>query len=321
MVFLLVYRQHPHPPPKKRKRKKDKAGEQRPEDDTDAALELLADRIGVWAAVAELGIGAPLVEKKRPGQTRETVSSQLKAFWDGVLVANYLPREVAFCTSFHAKVFGTPIPQHLVPQKKPRKPKVTHKLEVERSSARAPQASVPLRRTNSRVEDGGSNAQDTLPPRIFKRAQSGGLKMREVSFRRTNSKSQSQSQSQSTSTSQTQSGLLGRNLSKTGSSSAPDRPQAPLILATPAKKTHNVFARHHPTPIQEEPSSGGYGGYGYVAETPHTSRFTGVAETPGFGYTPLPFAAETPQKNDEFGDLMVPTDDEDEPLVPETPRR
>lgn len=354
MVLLLIYRAHPHPPaPKKRKRRKDKPTESRPEDDTDAALELLADRISVWAAVAELGIGDAPPAAKKPHQTPETVPMQLKAFWDTALVPHFLPRETAFLTSFHAKVFGTPIPPELVPSKKPRKPKVTRKLDTEsrdttRARAEPPKPSRSLRRTESRVEpdrhsrSSSTKPPDPPPPRIIKRAASGGIKVREITFRRSNSMAQKTKQSQSQSLTATgslsQIGLLGRNLQAATRSTAVESqpraqapPSAPLIMATPVKRTHTIFARHQPTPIQEEPSSAGSHAPSYVAETPQAPR-TSIAETPlGIPFTPmqpLRFAAASPIADPpEFDDLMVPTDDEDDDppnpfdssLVSETP--
>lgn len=98
-----------------------------------------------------------------------------------------------------------------------------------------------------------------------------------------------------------------------------------------------------PTPIQEEPSSGDRYRAPFIAETPSTNRISripgtglsGVAETP-----PVGRVVESLEPEDDLGDLMVMTDEEDDEddnvdedggyrhsgtvhsgLVPETPLR
>lgn len=93
-----------------------------------------------------------------------------------------------------------------------------------------------------------------------------------------------------------------------------------------------------PTPIQEEPSSGERYRTAFIAETPSTNRIAntpgtgsrGVAETPMAGRIADSPEIET-EGEDDLGDLMVMTDEEDEEeddrdgeigragLVPETP--
>jgi hypothetical protein len=109
------------------------------------------------------------------------------------------------------------------------------------------------------------------------------------------------------------------------------------VFATPAKpRPGNPFSRRaYPTPIQEEPSSGERFRPTFVAETPSTNRIivmpmTGVSrvsETPITGRV-----VESPEPEDDLGDLMVMTDEEDDDdddndevggvgLIPETPAR
>ena len=91
----------------------------------------------------------------------------------------------------------------------------------------------------------------------------------------------------------------------------PSKPDNTLIYATPSKPrlADSVFGPRlhscHPTPIQEEPSSGERPRPFFVAETP-------VA--PG-RIAAMPISALTSvdeDDDDSLGDLMVMTDDEDE---------
>lgn len=108
-----------------------------------------------------------------------------------------------------------------------------------------------------------------------------------------------------------------------------------IIFATPAKPRYgNPFSSrgiHHPTPIREE-SRSAERRPGFIAETPSTSRVPGtpsttttsrIAETPRteriLGYTPASVLTYTDHGDedgdgdeDDLGDLMVMTDDEDE---------
>lgn len=102
--------------------------------DTDTALELLADRIGVWHAVADLDIGLDMDGPPTSGGKEEGergIQSRLRRFWKECLLPHFLSSEAKYLASWHHKVFGIPIPPELVPVKKPRKPKVTRRLSVE----------------------------------------------------------------------------------------------------------------------------------------------------------------------------------------------
>ncbi|KAL7422659.1 hypothetical protein Q5752_001950 [Cryptotrichosporon argae] len=133
----------------KRKRKRDSfggrkrllrtAGSTADPPDPKAALEMLEDRVALWAAVADLGqgVGAASDSAHVGAGTGDagSLSGVLHAFWADVLVPLFLSLAPAACASFHLKVFGRPMPSALLSTKKPRKPKLTHPLP-----ARAPAA-------------------------------------------------------------------------------------------------------------------------------------------------------------------------------------
>lgn len=101
-------------------------------------LELLADRIGVWQAVAELGIGLDLDPPTNSKEETESgIQLKLKEYWQQCLVPHFLPSEATYLATWHHKVFGVPMPAELMPVKKPRKPKVTRRLSVERAEPMA----------------------------------------------------------------------------------------------------------------------------------------------------------------------------------------
>jgi hypothetical protein len=93
IVLLMVYMIHaPLPVPKKRKRDRRRDDTEAviisPIEDPVSAMELLMDRLSVWQAVAELGIG--LDEDKSKGKEKDEEDSMpgiLKRFWEGVMVA------------------------------------------------------------------------------------------------------------------------------------------------------------------------------------------------------------------------------------------
>jgi hypothetical protein len=79
--------------PKKRKRsRRGSVGEARATEEPRAALELLIDRISVWSAVAELGIGVDdkgdaASKSKGKGREEEKITTILKRFWRQVIKA------------------------------------------------------------------------------------------------------------------------------------------------------------------------------------------------------------------------------------------
>lgn len=415
LVLLLFYRgMSPNPSDgdegKEGYKKKEKSKKRRRSaapsvlDDTDTALEVLADRISLWLAVAELGIGddtpqlQPIPQAQPQKGDERSAPSLVRALWDRVLVPKFLPRETAFLSTFHSKVFGAPIPPDLVPAKKPRKPKVTHRLDPSTStsaSAAAAGAAHKMARTRSAASPPADArerdrrqlaeyverralarsrsasigpARETAASgsrRAVVRAPSGkdmfkgrevGLLRRSASLvgrsagsqpalRRYESQSQLHSQSQSQSQSQ-----LPQSQSQSIPMDSQTQPLSraahseTLIMATPAKTKYTtggsygggvrLFGFAAPTPIREEPSS---------AERPHSASThrSFVTDTPVAHRTYSPaFVAETPRaprlglgdraedSDEDFGGLMVPTDDEDEgedgssmTFVPETPRK
>jgi hypothetical protein len=113
-----------------------------------------------------------------------------------------------------------------------------------------------------------------------------------------------------------------------------------IIFATPAKpRPGNPFSRrqtYHPTPIQEEPSIGERFRSTFIAETPSTNRILGTSFHGLERVTEMPTAdriVQSPEPEDDLGELMVMTDEEDEEddedeggsgsfgLIPETPAR
>lgn len=161
LVMLLFYRSRYQATavPKKKKRKRRDTQPPTPLEDPDAALELLADRIGLWLAVAELGIGLDADDiNGREKEDERSVSFRLKRFWELVLVPIFLPREATFLASFHLKVFGRPMPEELVPQKKPRKPKVTKRLSVDDGAALRDPPAAKMQRSTSRTSRMSANS-------------------------------------------------------------------------------------------------------------------------------------------------------------------
>ncbi|ORX41172.1 hypothetical protein BD324DRAFT_648061 [Kockovaella imperatae] len=145
----------------KRKRKRSRS-ETAASDDPSTALELLMDRIGVWNAVAELGIG--LEDVADPKGSESSLQMVLESFWRAILVPQYLKAQPEACSSFHLKVFGRPMPSDLMAApstiKKPRKPKITRsrppadglvtsRAKISASSSRPSDTVVPVVRRNS----------------------------------------------------------------------------------------------------------------------------------------------------------------------------
>lgn len=93
LLFLIVPLVPAEPEPKnKRKRRRDggEAGSSRePAQDPAGALELMMDRLGVWHAVAELGIEvddtAPQA-KVKASRTDAGIQGVLRRFWESVIV-------------------------------------------------------------------------------------------------------------------------------------------------------------------------------------------------------------------------------------------
>ena len=89
-VVLLLLLLNTDPPPsiqdesKKRKRSKRESSENGASVDPGGSLELLMDRIGVWNAVEEMGIGADDI----PSATGQETGFQamLKQFWRSIVV-------------------------------------------------------------------------------------------------------------------------------------------------------------------------------------------------------------------------------------------
>ena len=179
-------------------------------------------------------------------------------------------------------------------------------------------ASGAMRRTASERESGEGGQNQGQPRGLFGRKTSGG--------------SQSQTQGYSQSQSQGQTQTRGKEAEASQSRSET------LIMATPSKPrfpdgrrgAHGYDDYYHPTPIAEEPVSERPS---RVAETPMAPR---IAHTL-FGVTQkrkVALIQESPRRSgsfddgDPFGELMVPTDEEDEGEpdgwaqgVPETPAR
>ena len=78
--MLFQYLSHsPVDPPKKRKREKRKSTGPSVVEDPATALELLVDRLSVWSAVAELGLG------QEDGRAENKIQKLLSGFWDDVI--------------------------------------------------------------------------------------------------------------------------------------------------------------------------------------------------------------------------------------------
>lgn len=335
LILLLMYRAARPESMEPRKKRKKAA----PTEDTDAALVHLTDRISLWLAMSELEIDTGVSNVRVDSGPAGAVA----ALW-AVLTA-FLPREATFLTRFHLEVFGKEIPPELVPQKKRRKPEVTHRLPRRASPvSTASVASVPMGRSSSRAsvaspprslldlppEPKRARQFQARPAPKLKRAHSmaarkeakapeptrdasGGLMGRSLARSQSSVQSLSRTLSQSQSQTQTQ-----RRLAKTQSET--------FVSATPVKA--NPFRRgvHHPTPIREEPSSAERSVRSFVAETPVANR---INYSPYVGETPRPpalvaetpvarrhgpaYVAETPgggDSDDDLAGLMVPTDDE-----------
>jgi hypothetical protein len=93
LLFLYISLDPPPTAPKKRKRsRRGSVGEVRATEEPRAALELLIDRISVWSAVAELGIGVDdkgdaASKSKGKGREEEKITTILKRFWRQVIKA------------------------------------------------------------------------------------------------------------------------------------------------------------------------------------------------------------------------------------------
>lgn len=93
LLFLYISLDPPPMAPKKRKRsRRGSVGEARATEDPRGALELLIDRISVWSAVAELGIGVDdrgdaASKSKGKGREEENITTILKRFWRQVIKA------------------------------------------------------------------------------------------------------------------------------------------------------------------------------------------------------------------------------------------
>ncbi|EIW69826.1 hypothetical protein TREMEDRAFT_61596 [Tremella mesenterica DSM 1558] len=134
IILLLLYIPH-HIPPIKKKRKRDKDRERDRDvsrsdmstDDPNMLLEVFMDRLSVWLAVAELGIGLseePISTKGKITDKENKFQITVKNFWNDILLPTFIPQLPEQCSSFHLKIFGTPIPSKLLPQlTKKRKPK------------------------------------------------------------------------------------------------------------------------------------------------------------------------------------------------------
>lgn len=90
IVLLLVYILH-RPAPAAKKRKRDRPRNYTepyiisPVDNPESAIELLVDRLSVWQAVAELGIG--VTEDKGKGKEDEDgMPAVLRRFWREIIV-------------------------------------------------------------------------------------------------------------------------------------------------------------------------------------------------------------------------------------------
>ncbi|BEJ16409.1 hypothetical protein CspHIS471_0510140 [Cutaneotrichosporon sp. HIS471] len=308
LILLLMYRAaRPESMEPKKKRKKESLS---PTEDTGAALVHLTDRISVWLAMSELDIEGG----KGKSRADNGPASAVTAFW--AVLTTFLPREAAFLTAFHIKVFGKEIPPELVPQKKRRKPEVTHRLArrsslsstasrpisvaMGRSSSRASAASPQRSLLDLEPEPKRARQFQARPVPKLKRANSmatrrevkapepvrdtnGGLMGR--SLARSQSSMPALSRALSRTTSQSQSQSQARNLAKTQSET--------FVSATPVKANPFRRAVHHPTPIREEPSSAERSVRSYVAETPIANR---IDRSPYVGETPRAPAlvAETP---------------------------
>jgi hypothetical protein len=323
LILMLIYR-GVRPEPTEPKKKRKKASTTSPTEDTDAALVHLTDRISLWLAMSELEIDSG----KGKSRADSGPASAVVALW--TVMTTFLPREATFLTKFHLEVFGKDIPPELVPQKKRRKPEVTHRLSrrsspsstvsgstsmpMGRSSSRASVASPPLSLLELPPEPKRSRQFQARPAPKLKRANSmaarkepkapepvrdtsGGLMGR--SLARSQSSIQTISRTLSRTFSQSQSQSQTRKLAKTQSET--------FVSATPVKANPFRRAVHHPTPIREEPSSAERSVRSFVAETPvanriNTSPYVGetprapalVAETPVARRHGPAFVAETP---------------------------
>ncbi|KAK4688273.1 hypothetical protein P7C73_g1833, partial [Tremellales sp. Uapishka_1] len=346
----------PSDKPKKRKRDRRQSPLQTPIEEPKGSLELLADRLSVWLAVSDLGIHDD--DPKGKAKEKEGVQPMLKRFWEEVVVVFFLKPQPDFCASLHLKLFNAAIDPALLPKptKKPRKPTITHPrpstdgpphlLSVPRrpssvasNSTRQRASSVisehkaqrpeepQIQRSISRGSDSRrsrSRSIDPVPKKPFARAPSGKelFGKREVGLMRRSAstvvrKDSNESQG---------GGLLGRKTSDPrkikmrkpsfGESQSLQRSQSQsdtIIFATPSKPRQSIFGAklaHHPTPIQEEP--------------PSAPRPSWIAETPVVANRIVDRAPLADEDDDTLADLMVMTDEEDEPsnpreMVPETP--
>ena len=95
VILLLVYTLH-YPIPVYKRRKRDRRRHETsasvtiiPADDPNSAMELLLDRLSVWQAVAELGIG--LDENTVKGKSKDSDEGMLgilRRFWEEVMIVS-----------------------------------------------------------------------------------------------------------------------------------------------------------------------------------------------------------------------------------------
>nr|XP_018259899.1 uncharacterized protein I303_07971 [Kwoniella dejecticola CBS 10117]OBR82057.1 hypothetical protein I303_07971 [Kwoniella dejecticola CBS 10117] len=192
IILLLLYITHAPPSQaeasKKRKRSKSSrrnfdadsndaaAAAIDPIEDPKTALELLVDRLSVWQAVSELGLalGDPAQDKRVKGKSKaeeNPIANMLGKFWKSVILPFFMSKQPDFCSLFHQKVFGHPIPPKLLPTslpggphshsqnhnqnqsqnqtKKPRKPKLTHPILSKSSDSLLPPPPIPRDRPRS----------------------------------------------------------------------------------------------------------------------------------------------------------------------------
>ncbi|BEI85561.1 hypothetical protein CcaverHIS002_0509620 [Cutaneotrichosporon cavernicola] len=340
LILLLMYRAaRPESMEPKQKRKKESLS---PTEDTDAALVHLTDRISVWLAMSELDIEGG----KGKARADSGPASAVMAFW--AVLTTFLPREAAFLTAFHIKVFGKEIPPELVPQKKRRKPEVTHRLprRSSLSSTASGPTSMAMGRSSSRTSAASPQRSlldlDLEPePKRARQFQARPL----PKLKRANSMATRREAKAPEPVRDTNGGLMGRSLARSQSS-------MPALSRALSREPLRDFRFSHagqgqpvpprgtppPTPIREEPSSAERSVRSYVAETPIANRIDRspyVGETPRapalVAETPVarrhgpalvaetPYApristiAETPggDSEDDLAGLMVPTDDEE----------
>lgn len=169
-----MYRAAPHAvasptiePPKKRRRSEPTPSPLSPTEDTETALNALTDRLSIWLAMSEMS-DFDIPGKGKAKANEGSASVVLASFW--TVLTTFLPREIKFLSSFHQQVFGKEIPPELVPQKKRRKPEMTHRLVDTRlrrtsSASVSTSASAPVREASLAMGRSSSRASAASPPR------------------------------------------------------------------------------------------------------------------------------------------------------------